>query len=98
MNVEYLRDQVPDLDALPLGVPIATCTLSGASQIPEATAGVPLGCSPHEHAFGDDAPGRALVLQYVERLPEAIRFCASQGSFDDPDELLRSTFRHGRLR
>jgi hypothetical protein len=62
-----------------------------------ADHGVPLGCSPHEHAFGDDAPGRALVLQYVERLPEPITFCASQGSFDAPDELLRSTFRHGTL-
>jgi hypothetical protein len=74
------------------------CTLCRASQIPEAAAAIRFGYSPHEHAFGDDTPGRwAWLLQDVERLDEPSAFGGSHGSFDVPDELFRSTFRNGTL-
>lgn len=51
----------------------------------------------HTRIDTNRAQSRASVLQYVKRRPEPITSCASQGTFDAPDEPLRSTFRHATL-
>lgn len=83
---------VPEPDALPLGVVVATAVLARVTPITEAGAAALRRDHPEEHAFGLYTPGRyAWGLRHVQRLATPVAYRGAQGFFEIPDDLLETT-------